>query len=147
MDLGANWIHGADESNPIFQIALKTETKTHEPNDLYQFFDEDGKLLEDGQDFVAIMWEIITEGFKYSRENMDAINPKANLYDWYKAKVNEKYPSGKQARERKILMQMADLWGAVVGSKVKTQSLKFLWMEEVVDGGEFLNSPFIVDKN
>lgn len=142
VDLGANWIHGADPNNPIFQIALKTKTETCKFDDLYQFFDEDGQVLEDGEDFAAVMWEIIEEGFKYSRENTDVINPKANLYDWYKAKVNEKYPSDKQTRERKILMQMADLWGAFVGSNVQTQSLRFLWMEEVADGGGFLNSLF-----
>ena len=36
-----------------------------------------------------------------------------------------------------LLLQMAELCGAFVGSPVYRQSLKFFWLEECIDGGTY----------
>jgi len=135
VDLGPNWIHGTD-NNPILDIAVRTGTATHDFKDLGNFFDENGQLLEDGQALSAVMWEFIEEAFVFSRDNTDTIKSEANLYDWFKMKVDEKYPGDEEFEKKKILMQMIHFWGAFVASNVETQSLKFLWMEEVIEGGK-----------
>ena len=38
--------------------------------------------------------------------------------------------------ESKLVMQMAEMWGAFVGSPWERQSLKFFWLEECIDGGK-----------
>jgi hypothetical protein len=40
-------------------------------------------------------------------------------------------------RKRKIVMQVSEMWGAFVGSPISRQSLKFFWLEECIEGGEF----------
>ena len=46
---------------------------------------------------------------------------------------------GKLSNEqRRRVLQMAEMWGAFVGGKTSTQSLKYLWLEECIEGGESL---------
>lgn len=40
--------------------------------------------------------------------------------------------------QRRRVLQMAEMWGAFVGGKTSTQSLKYLWLEECIEGGESL---------
>ena len=37
-------------------------------------------------------------------------------------------------RNRDTILRMAEMWGAFVGSPIQTQSLKFFWLEECIDG-------------
>ena len=81
------------------------------------------------------MWGIIMQAFKFSADNSATIDPKESLYDFFKEKALEKYPGVDQDQQRHLVMQMSELWGAFVGSSVTTQSLKFFWLEECLDGG------------
>ena len=83
------------------------------------------------------MWGIIMQAFKHSRTNSTLIDPMESLHDFFKLKINEKYPDAKQDRQRKLTLQMAQLWGAFVGTSVTRQSLRFLWLEEGLDGGKY----------
>lgn len=136
IDTGPNWIHGTDH-NPILDIALKTQTGTHEFKDQEQFFDENGEALESANMMSYAMWEIIEEGFKFSRENTSTIGREESLYGWFKGEVERRFEGEGEVEKKKILMQMIHFWGAFVASKVETQSLKFLWMEEVIGGRMF----------
>ncbi len=53
--------------------------------------------------------------------------------DHLRAKVLEK-TSDKISS--KIILQMASLWGDYVGESVETQSLKYFWLEDSLDGGK-----------
>jgi hypothetical protein len=81
------------------------------------------------------MWGIIVQAFKHSAENSSTIDPQESLHDFFTVKVKDIFPEDSSAEQRKIVMQMSDLWGAFVGSPVTTQSLKFFWLEECIDGG------------
>ncbi|KAL2073422.1 hypothetical protein VTL71DRAFT_10746 [Oculimacula yallundae] len=133
VDLGANWIHGT-ESNPIMDLAKATNTATHNWGEAFNVFDADGKLLKDGKSLNEALWGIIVQAFKHSADNTATIDPKESLYDFFLEKVQEKFPSKDEARERDIMMQMTEMWGAFVGSPVQNQSLKFFWLEECIDG-------------
>lgn len=34
-----------------------------------------------------------------------------------------------------LVLQMARIWGDFIGDPIETQSLKYLWLEECIDGG------------
>ncbi|KAG9236213.1 hypothetical protein BJ875DRAFT_372548 [Amylocarpus encephaloides] len=134
VDLGPNWIHGT-EHNPILDLARGTNTPTHTWAENVNVFGEDGKILEGGKSTHEVMWGIIVQAFKYSADNTSDIDPESSLRDYFIEKLQETYPGGGEAKERRrIVMQMAELWGAFVGSPLTTQSLKFFWLEECLDG-------------
>lgn len=81
------------------------------------------------------LWGIIVQAFKHSADNTATIDPKESLYDFFVEKVQEMFPTKEEARERETMLQLTEMWGAFVGSPVQTQSLKFFWLEECIDGG------------
>jgi hypothetical protein len=93
------------------------------------------------------MWGIVVQAFKYSAEYSSTIDPKYSLYEFFEEKVKVLYPKHDQKRQRELVLQMAELWGAFVGSSVKTQSLKFFWLEECIDGGGFCLPMWIMIAN
>lgn len=99
-------------------------------------YGENGQVLEDGEKLDKLMWEILDEGFSYSRDNTSRIHPDKSLYDFFKTKVTEHMPGIDMERQRNIVMQMSELWGGFVGIPVTAQSLKFFWLEECVNGGK-----------
>lgn len=135
VDLGPNWIHGTDH-NPILDLAKETGTSTHHWGEKVNIFDEHGALLQDGQELGDAMWSIIVQAFKHSSKNTSEIDSKQSLYDFFLEKLQDFVPTGEEAeRKRKIVLQLAEFWGAFVGSPVTKQSLKFFWLEECIDGG------------
>ena len=83
------------------------------------------------------MWGIVLQAFVYSRSTSSTIDPQESLHDFFKQKLEEKYPGTDHHGQKKLIMQMSELWGAYVGGSIKTQSLKFFWLEDGLDGGTF----------
>ncbi|CAG8979542.1 hypothetical protein HYALB_00004995 [Hymenoscyphus albidus] len=134
VDLGPNWIHGT-EHNPILDLAKQTNTPTHTWDAKSHVFGEDGIILEEGASLMESMWNIVVQGFKDSATNTSTIDSQTSLHDFFSEKVHELHPGpGEEEIRRKVVMQMSELWGAFVGSPVTTQSLKFFWLEECLDG-------------
>ena len=136
VDLGPNWIHGTDY-NPILDLAKTTKTAMHTWGEKLKVFGADGSLLDEGKEYNDLMWKIIAQAFKYSAQNTSTINPNESLKDFFEKKLLEEFPGQADLDKKKILMQMAELWGAFVGSPVHRQSLKFFWLEDCIDGGLF----------
>ncbi|KAK4201445.1 putative peroxisomal N(1)-acetyl-spermine/spermidine oxidase [Triangularia verruculosa] len=137
IDMGANWIHGTDD-NPILDLAKETKTHTGVFDSESHVFDEDGKLLSahEGEKYSTIMWNIIGEAFEYSEKHGAQIDPNKTLLEFFEEQIPKLIPETQEdyERQRHFVLQMADLWGAFVGSPVETQSLKFFWLEECIDG-------------
>lgn len=138
VDIGPNWIHGT-EDNPMLDIAKTTNTATGSFKPSSYVFNSDGKLYpnEEGEAYSTMMWDIVQEAFKYSNKRSAEIDPEESLLDFFKTKVKEVIPEtndGSSDRKRSIVLQMADLWGAFVGSPIERQSLKFFWLEECIEG-------------
>jgi monoamine oxidase len=134
VDLGPNWIHGTDH-NPILDLAKITKTAMHTWGEELQVFGENGDLSKEGKEIANVMWKIIAQAFKYSAQNTSTIDPNESLNDFFEKKALDEFPAERDSDKKKILMQMAELWGAFVGSSVYRQSLKFFWLEECIDGG------------
>ncbi|KAF2169876.1 hypothetical protein M409DRAFT_64858 [Zasmidium cellare ATCC 36951] len=147
VDLGPNWIHGSND-NPIMKIAHETGTKLHAWDEEAIVYDPEGKPLEDKEveQHNALLWDdgLIAAAFKYSNEYYDSIDPQRSLFDFFSEKVEslfEDEPADIAKRKRKTLLQFASLWGCYIGSPVTRQSLRFFWLEEVIEG----ENPFVAE--
>nr|POF08139.1 protein flowering locus d [Quercus suber] len=145
VDLGPNWIHGSN-NNPIMHIAKATKTELHTWDEAELLYNTDGKVVgaEEAAEYSSLLWEdgIIADAFRYSEQNHSSIDSKRSLYDFFVEKVPtmfDKETADEAKRKRETLLQLAKVWGAYVGDSVTTQSLKFFWLEECIEG----ENPFV----
>ncbi len=139
VDIGANWIHGTTD-NPIMDLVRETNTAVGTGENHSYIYDEDGQILplEDGDKYSTLMWKIIEDAFEYSNKHGAEIDPERSLLDFFLEQVPKRIPDTEDDHEmrRRILLQMAGLWGNFVGSPIRSQSLKFFWLEECIEGGK-----------
>jgi hypothetical protein len=150
MNRGPNWIHGT-EHNPILDLVKETGTQTHSWGERQVTFDPDGNLLPEDEAAAVSesMWELIGKAFKYSNTNSATIPASASLLDFIKEhadeQIKEPFPieyqasNGDVTKKRKmskkeLMLNLSEQWGSFVGGAVETQSLKFFWLEECLDG-------------
>ncbi|KAL2019736.1 hypothetical protein VTK56DRAFT_9273 [Thermocarpiscus australiensis] len=137
IDVGANWVHGTTD-NPIMDLVRETKTAVGVWDSRSYVFDEDGQLLplEEGEKYSTLMWKIIEDAFEYSNKHGAEIDPGRTLLDFFEEHIAKRIPDTEEGyeRQRRILLQMAELWGHFVGSPLTRQSLKFFWLEECIEG-------------
>jgi predicted NAD/FAD-dependent oxidoreductase len=137
VDLGPNWIHGTDD-NPILDLAKETKTVTMNWDGRQSIFDSLGNHMsdQDAAENTEAVWTIIEQAMKYSNEESATIPAEKSLYEFFEESVVNMFPSEKEEAKKKqtTILQMAEMWGAFVGSPIQTQSLKFFWLEECIDG-------------
>ncbi|OTA70390.1 FAD/NAD(P)-binding domain-containing protein [Hypoxylon sp. EC38] len=137
VDAGPNWIHGTND-NPILDLAKETKTIVGQWDEKSSVFDEAGKQipLSDAITYSTIMWDIVGDAFAYSNKYSATISPDESLWDFFQKEVPKRIPDSETDFEKKrnIVYQLAEQWGAFVGSHILTQSLKFFWLEECIDG-------------
>jgi Flavin containing amine oxidoreductase len=97
------------------------------------------------------MWDVVGDAMKYSNKHAgsDDIPAEQSLMDYFKQQVPLRIPGryirhqsadSEQTEEddvrnrRETVLQMAELWGTYIGSSTDRQSLRFLWLEECLDG-------------
>jgi hypothetical protein len=147
MPRGPNWIHGT-ENNPILDLVKETGTVAHSWGERQVTFGPNGRLIPEAEatECSEHLWEIIAKAFKHSNENSASIPSDQSLKDFIKqhaeGKFREPFPEAYQAangdsqeeNKHELLLKMADMWGAFIGGTTSGQSLKFLWLEECLDG-------------
>ncbi|CZR53103.1 related to anon-37cs protein [Phialocephala subalpina] len=133
VDLGPNWIHGTDD-NPILDLANVTNTTTHSWEEDSNIFDEHGKLLSNGDELSGIFWGIVMEAFKYSEQHGANLDPNTSLWDFFIEKTAVMSKSTAEKEKARLVLQVAEMWGAYIGTPITRQSLKFFWLEECIDG-------------
>jgi monoamine oxidase len=139
-DMGANWIHGV-KGNPFLDLAKETSTAVVSPNDTSFVINGSGHPMPHGEavNDATVMWDIIEDAFKHSNERSAEIPDDESLWDFFLVKVPEKIPETSQnfQKRRETVLQMSEVWGAYIGSSIQKQSLKFFFLEECIDGGEW----------
>ena len=129
-------VKGTDH-NPILDLTKETQDITFSPPEdvTPSLYDELGHLVEDqtAEKHSELVWEIISNAFKYSRENGSSIPPQSSLMDFFRSEVKGK---GLDEASSKLIFQMARMWGDFVGEPIEKQSLRFFWLEECIEGGE-----------
>ncbi|KAG7009930.1 hypothetical protein G7Y79_00001g002020 [Physcia stellaris] len=103
-DLGPNWIHGADQ-NPILALAEETATTTFHPED------ESSSV--------------------YDEYESASIPQERSLMDYFLSSLKDQ-KLGEASSS--LVLQMARIWGDYIGDPIEKQSLKYLWLEECIDG-------------
>ena len=106
--------------------------------------DQNGRLLDADTTNThnELVWETIALASRYSKENSASIPVNESLMDYIKKKVHDEAKSDNAEKSIKsegaidttLVHQMAEIWGAFVGGMTETQSLKFLWLEESLEG-------------
>ncbi|OAA59126.1 Amine oxidase [Niveomyces insectorum RCEF 264] len=145
VDMGPNWIHGTKD-NPILDLVRATDTlacsydvdATDGSELAGAVFASDGALLPyaAGKALATVMWTIVEEAFVHSNQHCGAIDPAASLHDFFLQRLPAHVPDTVPgyAEQRARVLQMADFWGAFVGSPITRQSLKYFWLEECIEG-------------
>ncbi|KAI4615128.1 hypothetical protein J4E83_006852 [Alternaria metachromatica] len=137
VDLGPNWIHGTDD-NPILDLAKETKTTTMNWDGRQSVFDSQGNHMsdKDAAKNTERVWAIVEQAMKLSNETSTTIPAEKSLYDYFQEQVLEMFPNknDEAKKQQQTILQMAEMWGAFVGSPVQRQSLKFFWLEECIDG-------------
>jgi hypothetical protein len=109
-------------------------------------------------------WGIIEKAFRYSNDHSASIGEDESLYDYFLKQAEEIFaadgsfiqnealdtekgqsitPSNDTGviSDMEVMLDMANMWGAFVGSPIQKQSLKFFFLEECIDGG---NAPIYI---
>ena len=79
-----------------------------------------------------IVWTILDEGFKYSAEHCGSIPANKSLMGFFRERVEA---SNLQEHVKKNLLQIVQMWGAMIGTEIERQSFRYFWLEKVIDGG------------
>ncbi|KAH9892246.1 hypothetical protein F4778DRAFT_784612 [Xylariomycetidae sp. FL2044] len=137
VDAGPNWIHGT-ENNPILDLAKQTNTTTWSWDTPASVLDPEGEMLpqSEANSISDIWWDIIADAFIHSNKSFATINPSESLLDFIQKELAKRIPDSQPDFEakRKTLVQMGESWGAYVGDHIRTQSLKYFWLEECIEG-------------
>lgn len=131
---GPNWIHGTDH-NPILGLAEETATTTFHPEgESRTVYDESGKLLEGEKaaKHSQLVWSTIGNAFKYSNQESASIPQAQSLMDYFRSSLKDQKVDEASST---LVLQMARIWGDFIGDPIEKQSLKYLWLEECIDGG------------
>ena len=83
-------------------------------------------------DHSKLSWDIVTQAIKYSQTQGDLIPPNLSLLDYYQ-RVLEKQEMSESSKE--LVLEMGRMWGNIVGEPIEQQSLRYMWLEECIDGG------------
>lgn len=140
VDLGPNWIHGTD-NNPILDLARETNTIVMNWDGRQSVFDHLGNQMPEHEaaENTEHVWTIIDRAMKLSNDDSASIAAEKSLYNFFEEEVVKIFPpdvedDAKAKSKQSTILQMAEMWGAFVGSPIQKQSLKFFWLEECIDG-------------
>jgi hypothetical protein len=140
--MGPNWIHGT-KNNPILDLVKSTHTQTHDWPETQIAFDSEGtqlppKLVEEASE---MLWSLIGDAFKLSNEKSSELEAEKSLLDYVKENMAGKVEAmggdlaeiDRKSREQ-LIINLASMWGGFIGATTSHQSLKFLWLEECLEG-------------
>ncbi|KAF2669872.1 FAD/NAD(P)-binding domain-containing protein [Microthyrium microscopicum] len=160
VDLGPNWIHGTKD-NPIYELVKETGTAACGFEDTPNLYGRDGIRLkkEESKVVTGLLWEVIGMAFEESNRQDGAIGVEESLRGYLEGNVEaavrvavgkmgvtevsrlvgkeavvEEDREGLVERLTDLVLAASDIWGAYIGSETKKQSLRYLWLEECLDG-------------
>jgi hypothetical protein len=125
----------------MLDLAKETGTKTMSWDERQSVFDHLGNQMPESEatENTELVWMIIEQAMKYSNDESADIPADKSLHNFFEEKLEEILPSlvesnDEEKRKRATILRMAEMWGAFVGSPIQTQSLKYFWLEECIDG-------------
>ena len=100
--------------------------------------DDEGHLVGPSEANKALrqVWEILEAAIEYSTNRNEEINSSASLYSFFQGWCDRAFKRGDMTgQERKLVLEMSQMWGAYVGDRVELQSLKYFFLEDCIAGG------------
>jgi hypothetical protein len=144
VDDGPNWIHGTND-NPILELAKQTGTVAGTWDSESSVVSDLGVLVprKEAEKYSTLMWNVIEAAFSYSNTHSASIDSRESLWEFFQREVPKRIPDSEPEFEeqRKTVFQIAESWGAFVGNHIFTQSLKYFWLEECIEGGQYSKRP------
>ena len=130
---GPNWIHGT-LTNPILELAKQTQTVLCSIGDSTCVYDEQGSVIDNAKadQLFELVWSTISDAFRHSNESCSTIPSSTSLKDYFIETIGQ---SDLKEDDKKLVYQMAEIWGSFIGDPLDKQSLKYFWLEECLDGG------------
>ena len=98
-------------------------------------YDKSGKEIDSNTALTlsATTWDIIDEAIRYSQRDRGAsIPPQTSLIDYIEHATRLR---GYDEVKSKLIVDMAHMWSNIVGEPVEKQSLRYMWLEECIEGG------------
>ncbi|MCJ1475985.1 hypothetical protein MMC13_004649 [Lambiella insularis] len=132
VDMGPNWIHGT-ENNPMVKLAEDTDSKLTSPGETSYVYDSSGVLMDSQKvlDGFAVVWDILADAFQYSNDNCETIPSNLSLKDFFHERLSA---SLLDEEAQNVVLELAEMWGGFIGDPFERQSLKWVWLEECLDG-------------
>ena len=98
-------------------------------------YDEQGQPVERtrADRLSSVVWDIFEHALRYSEESGHDIPETLSLHDQVAKRAAEVFPDSRH--DQKLLVQMAQMWGAYIGDPPSKQSLRFAWLEKCCVGG------------
>jgi hypothetical protein len=125
-------------NNPIIGLAKETGTPLHLWTESTIIVDSKGQLLDPDRANHALktVWDILGKAMEYSQSNSQQIDPSASLYSFFVEACEAMSAEGDlKSEDMDVVLRMAEMWGAYVGTRVERQSLKFFFLEDCIGGG------------
>ena len=122
------------DRNPMLQLAAATNSPLSNPAETANVYDSDGMLMHPQivSDGFNTVWEILTDAFRYSNQHCAEIASDSSLKTFFREKLRA---SSLDGESQDTVLKLAEIWGGFVGDPVEKQSLRWLWLEECLDGG------------
>ena len=120
------------------ELAKRTATPLHLWEQSTILVDSKGQLVsrDTANKTLERVWDTLAKAVDYSATNTEALDPSKSLYDFFTAEYDSMVRDGVIPEcEAALLLGMAHMWGAYVGDRVERQSLKFLFLEDCIEGG------------
>ena len=89
---------------------------------------------EEVKEGFDVMWSLVEDAFRYSNESCLDIPPDLSLKDFFTEKLATLRLPPEQKNQ---ILLLAEVWGSFIGDSWERQSLRWFWMEECLDGGNF----------
>ena len=120
------------------ELAKQTATPLHlwEQNTI--LVDDYGQLVckDIANKTLERVWDTLAKAVDYSAIHTDALDPSKSLYDFFTAECQGMIRDGiVPESDAELFLGMAHMWGAYVGDRIERQSLKFLFLEDCIEGG------------
>ena len=119
-------------------MAKQTETPLHLWEQTTILVNSQGQLVckDTANKTLEQVWDTLARAVDYSATNTEALDPSESLYDFFTAeKENSTQDDAVSESKDALFLGMAHMWGAYVGDRVERQSLKFLYLEDCIEGG------------
>jgi monoamine oxidase len=140
IDVGASWIHGTQD-NPFMALVKKTRTTTAACGAVYSVCNSNGVWLNRdlARHLYEQVWEILEMAMEKSRRELESMSDSSKMMDFFRQEVERRGSHAKQPEAYEaLMMQIVEMWGAFMGDECENQSLKNIWLDAGLEGGNLI---------